>query len=221
MLKNRLLIGGMLGLTLLSACSWPASAPKRDCSGGYIALTFDDGPFAGQTDQLIAALQAAHLRATFFDLGQHIPGNDSLVQAQLANGWVGNHSWSHKDMTLLTQEEIIREITDTQNALARIAGKAPRLFRPPYLKSNASLRQVEASLDLLEVNTNVDSRDWAGVSAEEILSNISVARSGAVILLHDNLAATRAAIPMIAEFMGEQKLCPGKIDPATGRAVAP
>src|SRR5512147_471999 len=130
-----------------------------DCSNAYVALTFDDGPYAGATDQLIAALDAAHLRGTFFDWGQHIAGNASLVNAQFANGWVGNHSWTHSDMTTLTLEQVTTELTDTQNALKAITGQAPVLFRPPYLKSNATLQSVEASLGLTEIMASVDSKD--------------------------------------------------------------
>ncbi len=192
-----------------------------DCSNGYVALTFDDGPYSGQTDQLLTALEAARLRATFFDWGQHIEGNASLVQAQFAIGWVGNHSWSHSDMTTLTQEQINTELTDTQNAIQAITGEAPVLFRPPYLKSNDTLKAVEASLGLTEIMADVDSQDWAGVTTAAIVTNVSTARSGDVVLMHDNLAATRAAIPRIADYMTKLKLCPGMISPATGKAVAP
>jgi endo-1,4-beta-xylanase len=192
-----------------------------DCSNGYIALTFDDGPYAGQTDQLIAALDAAHLRATFFDWGQHISGNDSLVQAQLANGWVGNHSWTHTNMTTLDEAQITTELTDTQNALQAITGETPALFRPPYLATNATLQGVEASLGLTEILADVDSQDWNGASTATIVTNVSTANDGDTILMHDNLATTRAAIPGIADFMSDENLCPGMIDPATGNAVAP
>jgi endo-1,4-beta-xylanase len=192
-----------------------------DCSNGYIGLAFDDGPYAGQTNQLIAALDAAHLRATFFDWGQHIAGNASLVQAQFANGWVGNHSWTHSHMTTMTQEQMTTELTDTQNALQAITGQAPVLFRPPYLESNATLRSVEANLGLTEVLADVDSQDWNGASTATIVANVSTARNGDSILVHDNLATTRAAIPGIADFMTSHKLCPGMLSPATGRAVAP
>jgi peptidoglycan/xylan/chitin deacetylase (PgdA/CDA1 family) len=197
------------------------SSPESDCSNGYIALTFDDGPFIGQTDQLIAALSTVHLRGTFFDLGAHIIGNDSLVQAQFVNGWVGNHSWSHSDMTTLTQEQITTEVTDTQKAILAVTGQTPVLFRPPYLKSNGTLKNVETNLDLTEVMATIDSKDWAGASIDMIVSNVSAARSGDVVLMHDNLATTRAAIPAIAEFLKNQKLCAGKISPVTGLAVAP
>jgi peptidoglycan/xylan/chitin deacetylase (PgdA/CDA1 family) len=245
MRRSNLLITGILVLMIFSACnpieeertvtpslkvraSDTATITKiannfqhNDCSNGYIALTFDDGPFAIQTNELITVLEKAHLRGTFFDLGSHVAGNSSLVMAQFKNGWIGNHSWSHSDMLQLAEEQIMTELADTQKALQAITRQAPILFRPPYLKSNFTLKNVEGRLGLTEVMTTVDSKDWAGVSADEIVSNVSIARSGDVVLMHDNLATTRDAIPKIADFMTKQELCPGKIDPTTGRAVAP
>jgi endo-1,4-beta-xylanase len=197
------------------------NTPAPDCSGGYIALTFDDGPFAGQTEQLISALEAAHLRATFFDLGSHLAGNEALVKAQAAIGWMGNHSWSHADLTQVDEAGITTELKDTQKALQEITGETPILFRPPFLKSNGTLRGVESNLGMTEVMTNIDSKDWASIPTGEIVKNVSAAYGGAVVLMHDNLGATRAAIPQVAAFMLEKKLCPGRIDPVTGQAVAP
>ncbi len=244
MRRTHFLLGGLAALALISACgpaeaaytptptvppSTPSpeptatvtSTPAPDCSKGYIALTFDDGPFPGQTEQLLAALNAAGLRATFFDLGKNLAGNDSLVKAQMENGWVGNHSWSHTDMTQATNAEILAELKDTQDTLQKMVGEAPQLFRPPYLKTSPALKDVEKGLGLTEVMTIIDSKDWAGVSADEIVANVSTAWSGVIVLMHDNLSTTREAIPRIAEFMVKNKLCSGKIDPATGKMVAP
>ena len=192
-----------------------------DCSNGYVALTYDDGPYAGQTNQLIAALDAAGLRATFFDWGQHISGNESLVAAQATNGWVGNHTWDHADLTTLTEQQITDELTQTQNAIQAADGLTPVLMRPPYGSTNATVKSVEASLGLTEILWNVDSQDWNGATTPQIVAAVRSAQSGDVVLMHDNLATTRAAIPLIADGFNATKKCPGMINPATGKAVAP
>ncbi len=211
----------ILATEAFSPTNTATSEAVSDCSNGYIALTFDDGPFAGQTEQLLAALEAAHLRATFFDLGQHIAGNEAIVKAQYGNGWVGNHSWSHKDLTTLTPEEVSSELADTQKALQAILSELPIFFRPPYLKTRGPLKDIEKNLNLSEVMATLDSKDWSGISTDEIVKNVSTAWPGAVVLMHDNLSTTRAAIPRIAAFMQEEKLCAGRIDASTGQAVAP
>jgi endo-1,4-beta-xylanase len=194
---------------------------NSDCSGGYVALTYDDGPYAGNTDKLIAALDAAHLRATFFDWGEHVAGNEALVTAQAANGWIGNHTWDHPDLTTLTQDQITAELSQTQNALQAVTGSAPVLIRPPYGSTNATLKSVEASLGLTEVIWDVDSQDWNGASTAQIVARVRSATAGQVVLMHDNLATTRAAIPLIADAFTARKMCPGMINPATGKAIAP
>ncbi len=205
----------------------PGSAPggtgvlDSDCSNGYVALTYDDGPYAGQTNLLLTALETAHLRATFFDWGQHIAGNGSLVTAQAANGWVGNHTWDHPHLPTLTEAQITTELTDTQNAIKDITGTAPALMRPPYGETNATVKTVEASLGLTEIIWDVDSQDWNGAKTPAIVAAVRAATNGQIVLMHDNLATTRAAVPLIADAFTATKKCPGMINPATGKAVAP
>ncbi|MGD0248399.1 MAG: endo-1,4-beta-xylanase, partial [Candidatus Limnocylindrales bacterium] len=194
---------------------------NSDCSGGYVGLTYDDGPYAGQTDKLVGALDKAHLRATFFDWGQHIAGNNSLVAAQAANGWVGNHTWDHTDLTTLTQDQITAELTQTQDAIKSAIGTTPVLMRPPYGATNATVKAVEASLGLTEVLWDVDSQDWNGATTAQIVAKVHAATAGQVVLMHDGLATTRDAIPLIADALSARKMCPGMINPATGQAVAP
>ena len=156
----------------------PGSAPggtgvlDSDCSNGYVGLTYDDGPYAGQTNLLLTALETAHLRATFFDWGQHIAGNGSLVTAQAANGWVGNHTWDHPHLPTLTEAQITTELTDTQNAIKDITGTAPALMRPPYGETNATVKTVEASLGLTEIIWDVDSQDWNGAKTPAIVAAV-------------------------------------------------
>jgi endo-1,4-beta-xylanase len=194
---------------------------NSDCSGGYVGLTYDDGPYGGQTDKLVAALDKAHLRATFFDWGQHIAGNNSLVVLQNANGWVGNHTWDHLDLTTLTEEQITAELTQTQDAIKAAIGTTPVLMRPPYGSTNATVKAVEASLGLTEVLWDVDSQDWNGATTAQIVARVKAATAGQVVLMHDGLQTTRDAIPGIADALSAKKMCPGMINPATGKAVAP
>lgn len=116
-----------------------------DCSAGYVALTYDDGPNPSNTTNLLNALQQNGLRATFFNVGQNAQNNPSLVLAQKNAGmWIGNHSWSHANLTQVGTSQITSEITNTQQTLQSITGTAPKLFRPPYGATNATLKSIEA-----------------------------------------------------------------------------
>ncbi|MEV4757777.1 polysaccharide deacetylase family protein [Micromonospora sp. NPDC049559] len=205
----------------LAATAAPSSA-AADCSAGYVALTYDDGPNTGTTNSLLNALRSAGVRATFFNIGQRAQQNPSLVRAQQSAGmWIGNHSWTHPHLTQLSQAQMSSELSQTQQAIQQITGTAPRLFRPPYGETNATLRAVESQLGLTEVIWSVDSQDWNGASTSQIVQAASTLQPGGVILMHDGYQTTINAIPQIVANLASRNLCAGMISPTTGRAVAP
>ncbi|MGG4217911.1 polysaccharide deacetylase family protein [Paenibacillus jamilae] len=213
----------MLIGTLFSVPMMPvASAADTSCANGYVGLTFDDGPNNSNTTKLLAALKQAGLRATMFNIGQNAQNNPSLVRDQAAAGmWVGNHSYTHSDMTTLNNSQMSSEITRTQQAIQSITGTAPQLFRPPYGATNATLKSIESQNNLTEVLWNVDSQDWNGATTAQIVAAAGRLQNGDVILMHDQYQTTLQAIPQIAQNLKNRSLCAGKISPSTGRAVAP
>ena len=222
------LIKGTAAMALLFSALFSASAPPiahaadANCPNGYVGLTFDDGPNPSNTTNLLNALKQAGLRATMFNLGQNAQSYPSLVQAQVAAGmWVGNHSYTHPHMTTLSSAQMSSEITRTQQAIQAATGSAPKLFRPPYGETNATLKSVEAQNGLTEVIWNVDSQDWNGASTAQIVSAAGRMQNGDVILMHDQYQTTIQALPQIAQNLKSRGLCPGMISPSTGRAVAP
>ena len=106
-------------------------------------------------------------------------------------------------------------------AVANAGGGTPRLFRPPYGETNATLKAVEAKYGLKEILWNVDSGDWNGASTDAIVAANGRLTNGQVILMHEWPANTLAAIPRIAQVLASHGLCTGMISPQTGRAVAP
>ncbi|WP_405616678.1 polysaccharide deacetylase family protein [Streptomyces sp. NBC_00076] len=202
----------------LAAGAAPAQAAA--CNG-YVGLTFDDGP-SGSTTRLLDALRQNGLRATMFNQGQYAAVNPSLVRAQVAAGmWVANHSYTHPHLAQLSQAQIDSEISRTQQAIANAGGGTPKLFRPPYGETNATVKSVAARYGLTEIIWNVDSQDWNGASTDAIVQAAARLTNGQVILMHDWSANTLAAIPRIAQGLAGRGLCAGQISPQTGRAVAP
>ncbi|WP_329244259.1 polysaccharide deacetylase family protein [Streptomyces canus] len=199
-----------------------AAAPAQAAAcAGYVGLTFDDGPGSGTTT-LLNSLRQYGLRATMFNTGQNAAANPALVRAQVSAGmWVGNHSYTHPHLTQQSQATIDSEISRTQQAVANAGGGTPRLFRPPYGETNATVKAVEARYGLTEVLWQVDSQDWNNASTDAIVAAAGRLTNGQVILMHDWPANTRAAIPRIAQTLAAKGLCSGMISPQTGRAVAP
>ncbi|GAA5066091.1 endo-1,4-beta-xylanase [Thermocatellispora tengchongensis] len=220
--RTALITGVIAILTLGFAMTISQPATAADCSAGYVGLTFDDGPNPGNTANLLNALRSNGLRATMFNTGQNAQNNQALVRAQVDAGmWVGNHSWSHPHMTQLSGSQMLSELQRTQQVIQQATGTAPRLFRPPYGETNATLRSVEQQLGLTEILWDVDSQDWNGASTAQIVQAASRLQNGQIILMHDQYATTLAAIPQIAANLRSRNLCAGMISPATGRAVAP
>ncbi|MEU2250438.1 polysaccharide deacetylase family protein [Streptomyces sp. NPDC019224] len=206
-----------LGLTATAAAPAQAAA----CNG-YVGLTFDDGPSNDHTPALLDALKRNGLRATMFNEGQFAASYPAQVKAQVDAGmWVGNHSYTHPHLIQQSQAQIDSEISRTQQAVANAGGGTPKLFRPPYGETNATLKAVEAKYGLTEVIWDVDSQDWNGASTDAIVQAVSRLSSGQVILMHEWPANTLAAIPRIAQSLASRGLCSGMISPQTGRAVAP
>ncbi|MCX5425371.1 polysaccharide deacetylase family protein [Streptomyces sp. NBC_00078] len=198
-----------------------ATTAQAATCGGYVGLTFDDGP-SGNTPALLNALKQNGLRATMFNEGQYAAAYPAQVRAQVAAGmWVGNHSYTHPHLTQLGQAQIDSEISRTQQAIASAGGGTPKLFRPPYGETNATVKAVEARYGLTEIIWNVDSQDWNGASTDAIVAAAGRLTNGQVILMHDWPANTVAAIPRIAQGLSARNLCAGPISPQTGRAVAP
>ncbi|MFF9774768.1 polysaccharide deacetylase family protein [Streptomyces sp. NPDC013978] len=205
-------------LTLTAATAAPERAAA--CTG-YVGLTFDDGP-STSTSVLLNALRQNGLRATMFNQGQYAAANPALVRAQVTAGmWVANHSYTHPHLTRLSQAQIDSEISRTQAAIAGAGGGTPKLFRPPYGETNATVKAVAARHGLTEIIWNVDSQDWNGASTDAIVQAAARLTNGQVILMHDWSANARAALPRIAQGLSARGLCAGAISPQTGRAVAP
>ncbi len=204
--------------TLTVHADTPAQAAV--CNG-YVGLTFDDGPSAN-TPALLNALRQNGLRSTMFNEGQHAAANPAQVRAQAGAGmWVGNHSYTHSHLTQQSQATVDSEIYRTQQAIASAGGGIPRLFRPPYGETNATVKAVAAKYGLTEILWNVDSQDWNGASTDAIVAAAGRLTSGQVILMHDWSGNSLAAIPRIAQGLAARGLCAGMISPTTGRAVAP
>jgi peptidoglycan-N-acetylglucosamine deacetylase len=188
----------ILGLSLLIALAGPSSASGRQKT---VALTFDGGP-SGYTPKIERILQRKHVRSTFFWVGSRTFGWEKVVRRIADEGHeVANHSWFHDDLTMLSPDAVRRDLARTNRRLARLTGKRPTIFRPPYGAINPQIRQVAAGLGLRTVIWDADSLDWTSPGCEEIVRLVmSRVRPGAIVLLHDgggNRTQTVCALPRI------------------------
>ncbi|WP_053084711.1 polysaccharide deacetylase family protein [Streptomyces viridochromogenes] len=168
-----------------------------DCSKvKCIALTFDDGPAATETSQLLTYLAKYKARATFFTVGQNVAAHPDLVRAEAAAGHeVGNHSWSHPDLTGLSTAQIQSQLSRTSAAIKAATGEEPKLFRPPYGAINSTVR---AATTLSPVLWDVDTEDWKYRDSGKVAQTvITKAGRNEVVLMHDIHPTSVGAVPEI------------------------
>jgi peptidoglycan/xylan/chitin deacetylase (PgdA/CDA1 family) len=176
----------------------PATYAQARVDQPYIAMTFDDGPSAENTPRLLEMLKQRNIKATFFLIGQNVVSNPDLVRRILAEGHeIGNHSWTHPQLSKLSDDRVTAEITQTQDAIKDASGFTPTLLRPPYGAITPRQREwIENRFGLNIILWSVDPFDWKRPGASVITQRIvSQTRPGAIILSHDIHKQTVDAMP--------------------------
>ena len=158
-----------------------------------VALTFDDGPDQETTPRILKILKQYDAKATFFVMGrraEEFPGQ--LAQIVYEGHEIGNHGYSHRWLTKLSDEELNEEIAKTE-ALITPYGPKPLLFRPPGAFYDNRIIETLQTKGYSMVMWSIDSRDWArhdpqGIAAEVVHK----VKPGSIILMHDGAYAPKS-----------------------------
>lgn len=172
-----------------------------DPSRKWVAITIDDGPHPAYTPKLLAELKQANVHATFFVVGMMAAKYPDLVKAEAAAGHqIGTHSYTHPHMRQLSAAQVRGELARGADVIARITGKRPDAFRPPYGEKNDFVLNTATSLGLTLVLWSVYSGDSAGKKPDQIKQTVfKEARNGSIILLHDGYGYTPKVLPALLE----------------------
>jgi peptidoglycan-N-acetylglucosamine deacetylase len=168
-----------------------------------LALTFDDGPSAAVTPQVLDVLARHHAHATFFVLGNRIAGNEALIRRMYAEGHeIGNHSWGHPDLTTLTPDQIQNQVVSAQAAISNAGVPVPTLFRPPYGAVNPVVRN---RVPMTIAMWNIDPEDWKLKDPKKITARVlSVAAPGRVVDMHDTHQPTADSLDELVTDLQQQ-----------------
>ena len=182
---------------------------------GKLALTFDDGPDGRWTPEVLKILEQEHVPATFFVIGEKAIGHPALLRQMVKDGDdIGNHSYTHPDMSKIPEWQIRFELNSTQRVVEAYTGRSMRLLRAPYFGDAEPTTAdelvpalVAQRLGYTNVGLHVDSEDWQRPGVAKIIQNTldGVQRgadseaspkchdqpddecySGQIILLHDS-----------------------------------
>ena len=167
-------------------------------NGQFIAMTFDDGPSAKLTPQLLDILKARNMHVTFFVLGEMVKQHPEILKRALAEGHeIGSHSWDHPDLAKKSDDFVRSQLDRTKDEIAVALGTPPTLFRPPYGSlSKEQRRWIHDEYGYTIVLWDVDPLDWKrpgpSVVEQRILEGT---RNGSIILSHDIHPGTVEAMP--------------------------
>ena len=180
-----------------------------------IALTFDDGPWDKQTDEILDTLEQNDAKATFFTVGQCISGHEKELQRAASMGCeIGTHTWDHAEgsgegvsLIKMSTDERKQEVQKGLEAIKNATGQeASTIFRCPGGNFDTSVATDLEGIVTAEIGWNVDTTDWKKPGADVIAQRIQSAGPGNIILMHDGggdrsqtIEGLRQALPKLKE----------------------
>jgi len=170
-----------------------------------VVLTFDDGPWPGNTPAVLKTLTDECLKATFFEIGEHATWHPEITKQVIAAGMtVGTHTWSHKDLARnpyakdIEQAKAEIEMGNSAVHLAAGGGKIAPFFRFPALQHPPQLLSYLAERNIGVFSTDIDSRDFKLHKPEDVIKSVmsQLEKHGkGIILMHDFKHHTAEAMP--------------------------
>ncbi len=181
-----------------------------------IALTFDDGPWANPdtTRQILDVLEANDAKATFFPVGNCIKNApDQVKRAFDAGCEILTHSRDHAkgdgngvDLTRMTPEDQIAEITDGYDAIQEVTGTAPAtIIRAPGGNFDGDILKTLAPYVTYEIGWNIDTTDWERPGADKVEAAIMKAGAGDIVLMHDGGGDRSQTVEALAKALPKLK----------------
>lgn len=184
-------LGGLFGLYVyawsIPTLQWFAPAILRGpADRNRIALTFDDGPCPGNSEQILDILRQYDVKATFFVCGQNVERSPEILRRIQAEGHtIGNHSYSHPFPYFRSRSFFAREVDLTQEVIEKVTGKRPKFFRPPFGARWLGLQPVLSARRLSLVNWSDTGYDWKLDTEGIVRETLKTLGPGSIILLHD------------------------------------
>ena len=176
---------------------------EEELTAPMVALTFDDGPLAGCTDRILDILAQNGAKATFFIQGKQAVLYPELVARASAMGCeIGNHTYNHKDLTALSDQDVLAQIESVNELVTQITGAGCSLVRPPHGRGWRDSHVLELVPYPL-IMWSIDTKDWSTRNAAKTIDAVlDEVKDGDIILMHDVYTETvEAAQKIIPELV--------------------
>lgn len=191
-MKKRIITSALaLIIVLMGALSAGAESKNvfraNRAAVGKVALTFDDGPHPRYTHAILEVLREYGVTATFFVIGVNVENYPAAFEEIVESGCeIGNHTYTHKNVTAMSDAEIERELDMTEGAIMKYTSKKPTLFRPPQGAYDSRVERITEGRGYDIILWSIDTLDWAHTPPEKISSSVvSMLDKGDIILMHD------------------------------------
>lgn len=193
----------------------PSQLNRAEDAKRLVTFTFDDGPTPEITPEILSILKKHRVKATFFVIGKYLAGDSgrakavrrALKKVVAAGHLVGNHSWSHANLALLSPFEVTQEIDRSAEIIEKNTGTRPILFRPPYglLDDFGEQAVRERELELLLWSIEAQDMKRADVDRmfDEMVTQLDY-KEGGIVLLHDVKSSTPIVLRRLLEWMRDR-----------------
>ncbi|APE37492.1 polysaccharide deacetylase [Nocardia mangyaensis] len=198
-MRRQWLAGGVVGIVVMLAVTTGLYAlmnsrtyqlagrlvDRVETNEKLVALTFDDGP-TERTPEVLRMLADLDVPATFYLVGDDLAEHPEYGAAIAAAGHeIGNHTYSHPRMVLVSGDTVRSEVERTDSEIRRTGYQGAITFRPPYGKKLWALPKYLADHDRTTVTWDVEPDSQGGVTREQIVTDtLANTRPGSIILLH-------------------------------------
>ena len=178
---------------------WYRGGGDIDPSRPMAAITFDDGPGA-HTARVLDILEKYNVKATFFVQGKNVaPYRDVVARAVSLGSEIGNHTWSHVNLSSSSYGTISQQISATNTAVYNATGVYPKVYRPPYGSYN---NYVLNAIGMPAIMWSVDTLDWKTRNASKTLASVQKdTTDGGIILMHDIHSPTADAVEPVVKHL--------------------
>jgi peptidoglycan/xylan/chitin deacetylase (PgdA/CDA1 family) len=174
-----------------------------------VVLTFDDGPWPGNTPRVLEALAEQCTKAIFFMIGKHAGWHPEIAKEVAAAGQtIGTHTWSHKDLSKMSEDQAKAEIEKGIAAVSIALGNKPvgPFIRFPALRHPPEMLKYVGTRNIGVFSTDFDSFDFKMRHPEQVVKSVTskLEKHGkGIVLMHDFQHATSEALPQILKWMKE------------------
>lgn len=219
--RKALKIGGTAALMSMSGLVMPnsssAASAGADISHGprnrpEVAITFHGSGDLIIARKLLAIAKKTSTPISVMAVGVWLNANPSMGHEIVdAGNELGNHTYSHKTMTLLTLKEAKVEVAKGKAAVTKAVGDSGKWFRPSgTLKSNSIIRAAAGASGYSNcLSYDVDSLDYTDPSAQAIVAKcLKSVQNGSIIGMHFGHAHTVTALPLLINALHARNLTP-------------